>query len=249
MELELRYDRGLIWDCPKGVSHLVTTRYFEGKGVSKAPYDQFNVAIHVGDSIEAVMTNRAQLRSLLPSEPRWLNQVHGTEVVVVGHEHRDYRADAAITMTPGVVCVVQTADCLPILIADRQAKAVAAIHAGWRGLAEGVIEATFAQWPIASDKTIAWLGPAISAQVYEVGDEVREQMIERNAQAVSAFLPSRAGHWMCDLYTLARQRLNAMGVSQVVGSELCTYQDARRFYSFRREGRTGRMASMIWINP
>ncbi len=228
-----------------GVQAMVTTRE-SLHGVSTMPYAQFNVASHVGDDPAAVAANRAQLRALLPNEPLWLNQVHGVAVVAVESATQGVSADASVARTPGAVCAVMTADCLPLLLAAEDGSAVAAAHAGWRGLADGVIEATVAALELPGDRLVAWLGPAIGPDAFEVGDEVRAAFCRCDARAASAFHPQGSGKWLCDLYTLARQRLGALGVERVFGGKFCTHRDARRFYSYRRDGPTGRMVTLIW---
>ncbi len=229
------------WPAPTGVWALTTTRL---GGVSPAPYDSLNLGDHVGDAPQAVAENRRILREVLPSEPRWLSQVHGCSVADAG-ESGPCEADAAIALEPGRVCAVLTADCLPVLLCDKAGTRVAAVHAGWRGLADGVLEATVAR--MAGDELMAWLGPAIGPDAFEVGDEVREAFLERDPGAEAAFQPSPQGRWLADLYTLARRRLAAAGVGAVYGGGLCTYTDSERFYSYRRDGVTGRIASLIWL--
>lgn len=231
------------WPAPRTVRAVSTTR--QG-GVSVAPYSSFNLADHVGDDPTRVSANRVRLiESLqLPAMPVWLNQVHGARVVNAVAAERT--ADAAYTVQPGIVCGVLTADCLPLLLCDTQGTRVAAVHAGWRGLAAGVIEAALDVMG-AEKNLLAWLGPAIGPNVFEVGDEVREVFMAHDAQAQQAFQPSRSGHWFADIYRLARQRLAAHGLTQVYGGGECTYSNAQRFYSYRRDGETGRMATLIWL--
>lgn len=234
------------WPAPASVMACSSTR---SGGVSEAPWDSLNLAMHVGDSPEAVSTNRAQLAAqlALPSEPLWLDQVHGTRVHVPGED--DVCADAAYTNLPGEVCVVMTADCLPVLLCSRDGSGVAAVHAGWRGLLDGVLERAIAQFAVAPAKLMAWLGPAIGAEAFEVGGEVREAFVAHDPEAATHFVAGRRGHWYGDLFGLARQRLGNAGVAGVHGGGLCTYSDPERFYSYRRDGRTGRMASLIWLQP
>ena len=231
--------------APPGVRALVTTRDYP-QGHSVAPYASFNLAGHVGDDPAAVAANRAQLRTLLPAEPLWLNQVHGVAVADVATASPGISADASVAHAPGQVCAVLTADCLPLLLAARDGSVVAAAHAGWRGLADGVIEATVAAMRMPGSELSVWLGPAIGPAAFEVGDEVRAAFCRHDARAAAAFVAHGAGKWLCDLYALARQRLAALGVTQVSGGGLCTYGAAQRFYSYRRDGATGRMASLIW---
>lgn len=236
------------WPLPANVRAIVTTR--EVAGVSAPPFDRFNLGSRCGDAPEAVKANRAALVSVLdlPESPCWLRQVHGNEVFDVdacaAHEHEP-QADAAVARESGAVLAILTADCLPILLCADDGAAIGAAHAGWRGLAGGVIEATLARLGVPAARVSAWLGPAIGAQSYEVGDEVRSAFIDHAAAAGAAFVPTRPGHWLCDLYFLARQRLHAAGVERVSAGGLDTFTDAR-FYSHRRERETGRFASLIW---
>ena len=235
------------WRTPAGVSAAFTTRL---GGVSEAPWDSFNVAAHVGDAPAAVLANRARLRALLklPAEPRWLNQVHGVAIATADRAETTtpITADAAIAHAAGTVCVVMVADCLPVLIASRDGAAIAAAHAGWRGLAAGVLERTVAAMKLPGRELLAWLGPAISPRHFEVGAEVRDVFIEADRGAADCFAPNERGRWQADLAGLARRRLAAMGVTDISGGEWCTYADAGRFYSYRRDGQGGRMAALIW---
>jgi YfiH family protein len=239
------------WPAPFNVKTAVSTR--EG-GVSLPPYDGLNLGSHVHDRPEAVARNRQLFKqqAKMPAEPLWLNQVHGTDCVLL--EQTDFSvgpftADASTTKTKGLVSVVLTADCLPVLFCDEAGTQVAAAHAGWRGLVDGVLEQTLAQFP-EPNSVMAWLGPAIGPTAFEVGDEVRLAFIQKDAKAGAAFtaVPDKAGKWLADLYQLARLRLNACGVSQIYGGGFCTYTDSQAFYSYRRDGQTGRMASCIWID-
>lgn len=233
------------WPAPSTVRALVTTR--EG-GVSAGGYGSLNLADHVGDDAAAVAENRRRLRvaAMLPQEPAWLSQVHGTGVLPAGAVTAGACADASFTDAAGTVCAVLTADCLPVLLCDENGRWVAALHAGWRGLAAGVIESTLACWGARAAETLAWLGPAIGPQAFEVGAEVRDVFVAQDRGADAAFVPSRLGHWHADLYQLARRRLAACGVRRVWGGHWCTYHESERFYSYRRDGATGRMASLIW---
>ncbi len=233
------------WPAPPGVRALTTTR---AGGFSRPPYGSFNLADHVGDAADSVARNRALLRERfgVPAEPVWLSQVHGSRVVEAG---TPARADAAYSCRPQVVCAVLTADCLPVLFCDRAGTCVAAAHAGWRGLAGGVLEATVEALPAGAADLMAWLGPAIGPESFEVGDEVREAFIGVDPVAARAFRPTSAERWYADLYLLARQRLSAAGVGEVFGGGHCTFRDEARFYSYRRDGVTGRMASLIWLQP
>ncbi len=235
------------WPAPAHVHAVSTTR---GGGISQMPYDSLNLGDHVGDDSRAVVENRARLRNFLslPAEPCWLQQVHGNCAVNAALQARPCQADAAYTDRSGVVCAVLTADCLPLLLCDRAGTCVAAIHAGWRGLANGVIERALESFSAPGSELMAWLGPAIGPQAFEVGDEVRAEFVAHDAAAANAFQPARAGHWYADLYALARQRLAGRAVSAVYGGDHCTYTDAARFYSYRRDGSTGRMASLIWLD-
>jgi len=210
-----------------------------------------NLAAHVDDDAEAVAANRRAFRAALdlPAEPLWLNQVHGTGVadVSTGTGSVAPEADASVSFAAGRACAVLTADCLPVLLAAKDGSAVAAAHAGWRGLVAGVLEATVERLGVLPETLLAWLGPAISQPAFEVGDEVRAAFVAADPDAGAAFLPNAAGRWQADLYALARRRLSAAGVGAVYGGGECTYRDADRFFSYRREARCGRMASIIFI--
>ncbi len=241
------------WPAPPQVKSLMTTRI---GGVSAVPYASLNLGSHVQDDPSAVAANRALLRQMLPSEPAWLNQIHGTGVVEADIASGAPDADASFTRQPGTVCAVLTADCLPVLFCARDGSVVAAAHAGWRGLAAGVLEATLAAMDVSPGEVMAWMGGAIGSDAFEVGAEVRTPFIQSHPEATRAFVraprhgidPSASPEkWLADIYTLARIRLNASGVTAVYGGGLCTYTDAARFYSYRRDGQTGRMASLIWI--
>jgi YfiH family protein len=236
------------WPAPPVVRARVTTRR---GGVSSAPFDGFNLGTHVGDSPEAVATNRARLRRHLPAEPLWLDQVHGTEAVAAdaGGAGGVVCADASVSRTPGVVCAVMTADCLPVLFCDDASTVVAAAHAGWRGLVAGVLETTLRRMAVAPERVMAWLGPAIGPTAFEVGDEVRAAFLAVDPDAEGAFVAHAApGKWLADLFMLARLRLARAGVMRVYGGGLCTFNDADRFFSYRRDGRTGRFASLVWLD-
>ena len=232
------------WPAPANVGALQTLR---GGGCSPAPWDSFNLGDHVGDDPIRVAANRAGLRTLLPADPLWLQQVHGTAAVDIAKMAKTVEADAAFCREPGRVCAVMTADCLPVLFCDRSGSVVAAAHAGWRGLLAGVLETSIAGMDVPADQILVWLGPAIGPQNFEVGQEVRDAFVARDVAAHAAFHPHGAGKWLADLYWLARQRLNAAGVTAIYGGELCTVADAKRFFSYRRDGVTGRMASLIWL--
>ncbi|HEC17667.1 MAG TPA: peptidoglycan editing factor PgeF [Sedimenticola sp.] len=234
------------WPAPSRVRALTTTR--QG-GFSAPPFDGLNLAGHLGDDPGAVRRNRRLLREslALPAEPLWLHQVHGAGVVTAGSCPEGWEADAVFTRTPGRVCAVLTADCLPLLLCNRGGDQVAAVHAGWRGLAAGVIEAALERFSAPGRDIMAWLGPAIGPGAFEVGDEVRELFLRQDAAAAEAFSPAGAGRWLADIYRLARRRLAARGLGFVYGGDCCTVSDPERFFSYRRDGRTGRMASLIWI--
>lgn len=237
------------WPAPAQVRAVCTTRL---GGVSEPPYQSLNLAGHVGDAVDSVKVNRSLLRDALalPSEPVWLQQVHGVTVLqAMPASPNDVSADASVSRSPGVVCVVMTADCLPVLICDRAGTVVGAAHAGWRGLLDGVIEQTVAAMaPVAPEDLLVWLGPAIGPQAFEVGEGVRAAFEAHAAEASAAFVPARPGHWFADLYALARQRLAALGISAVYGGDQCTYSDATHYFSYRRDTITGRMASLIWLD-
>ncbi|HSX90633.1 MAG TPA: peptidoglycan editing factor PgeF [Pseudomonas sp.] len=232
------------WPAPARVKACVTTR---AGGVSVAPFDSLNLGTHVGDDPVAVKKNRQRLLSQLGCKPAWLQQVHGIDVLEAAPETLA-EADASWTATPGIACTVMTADCLPALFCDRNGTRVAAAHAGWRGLAAGVLETTLDALAVAPEDTLVWLGPAIGPQAFEVGAEVREAFVSQHAQAAQAFGASlNPGRYMADIYELARIRLAARGVAAVYGGGFCTYSDPR-FYSYRRAARTGRFASLIWLD-
>ena len=235
------------WPAPVNV-HAGTSR--RQGGSSQGEYASLNLALHVGDDSQAVNENRRRLG--LPTEPIWLNQVHGLNVVNAARVAEEksgqtIEADAAYTDVAGIICAVLTADCLPVLLCDRAGSRVAAVHAGWRGLAGGILDRAVTALQLPGDQLLVWLGPAIGPKAYEVGDEVREAFLRLGADASTAFRPSRAGHWWMDLYQLARQLLAQQGVTEVYGGDFCTWQEADNFYSYRRDGVTGRMASVIWF--
>ena len=205
-----------------------------------------NLGMHVKDNSLHVAQNRQMLSQFLPSEPVWLKQVHGVKVIDAASASCEPEADASFTTRSNVVCVTMTADCLPVLLCDQAGTRVAAVHAGWRSLCSGVIEAAVSSMQLPSNQLMAWLGPAIGPQAFEVGGEVRAQFIAQDAQAESAFTP-HGEKWLGDLYKIATQRLNKLGITQIYGGGLCTFGDKARFFSFRRDGNTGRMASFIWL--
>ena len=232
------------WPAPENIRALQTTRL---GGVSDSPYLSLNLGDHVGDEPMRVAANRQRLNAWLPSEPVWLRQVHGKTVVHVEQASCLPQADAAVASSANAVCVVMTADCLPLLICDRAGSRVAAVHAGWRGLQVGVIEAAVAEMQAQPADLLVWLGPAIGPQAFEVGTEVRDAFTQVDAEASNAFVRTGEQKWLADIYLLARQRLGRMDITAVYGGDLCTYTDSARFFSYRRDGVTGRMASMIWI--
>lgn len=233
------------WPAPIGVRAVQTTRLGGG---SVAPWDSLNLGDHVGDDPSRVLANRTRLRNRLPGEPFWLKQVHGTRVVeAVPGGSAPIEADAAFSRQTGVVCVVMTADCLPVIFCNRAGTVVAAAHAGWRGLQAGVLESTMAAMGESPGEMLAWLGPAIGAACFEVGDEVRAAFIGNDPEAAEAFVPAQPGKWLADIYCLARLRLRAAGVLSVHGGGLCTVSDSKRYFSYRRDGVTGRMATLIWL--
>jgi polyphenol oxidase len=237
------------WPAPARVRALTTTR--AGPGVSTGVFATFNLGDHGGDERASVATNRERLHTslTLPEAPRWLRQVHGCDVACFDGDGAPSLppSDAAVSACAGRVLAVLTADCLPVLLCTQDGRGIGVAHAGWRGLAAGVLEATVRAMATPPRQVLAWLGPAIGARRYEVGAEVREAFVTQDAGAASAFTDVRPGHWHCDLYALARRRLAGCGVTQVYGGGLCTFSDAARFYSYRRDGATGRMASLIWV--
>lgn len=234
------------WPVPSRVRSLVTTRR---GGVSQGERASLNLAEHVGDDASAVAENRKRLRRHLPSEPVWLSQVHGIAVANADRVATGASADAAVARAPGTVCAVMTADCLPVMLCDSAASVVGAAHAGWRGLAAGVIEATVQAMACPASDLLAYLGPAIGPDSFEVGDEVRDAFVTWQASAAQAFVAKSGGKWFADLYELARLRLAALGVTQVFGGGFDTYADTQRFFSYRRSTQTGRLASLIWLAP
>jgi YfiH family protein len=234
------------WSCSSRVKAFCTTR--KG-GYSDSPYDSLNLAEHVGDDPDRVAANRDLLRRSLdlPAEPNWLTQIHSTRVVVLEQDSNRV-ADAAITQKPGMPAVIMIADCLPILLCNKTGGEVAAIHAGWRGLAEGVVESTLETMSSSTDQLLAWIGPGISQQCFEVGDDVREKYLARSDQYHRYFSANRPGHWLCDLPGLATEILSACGVTEITRACGCSYQDGSEFFSYRRNAMTGRMACLIWID-
>ncbi|KAA8996217.1 polyphenol oxidase [Affinibrenneria salicis] len=234
------------WPMPKTVGACGTTR---NGGLSLAPYASLNLGNHVGDNADTVLANRLRLSAGagLPAQPVWLNQVHGTHVARLPLGQDDgVTADAAYTNQAGTVCAVMTADCLPVLFCSIAGDEVAAAHAGWRGLCAGVLEATLSHFQAPADRIMAWLGPAIGPQQFEVGAEVREAFITSDPRSAQAFLP-HGERFLADIYQLARLRLQTVGVQKIYGGQHCTVSEAQKFFSYRRDGVTGRMASLIWL--
>lgn len=241
------------WPAPPGVHAFTTLRH--GIGASQPPFDTFNLGNrHAadGDDPATVDRNRKRLteHARLPSMPHWLKQVHGVDVVrfETGSNGDEPVADASVTSSPGVVLAILTADCLPVVFAADDGREVAAAHAGWRGLATGVLEATIAAMQAPAEHVVAWLGPAAGPLAYEIGEEVYRAFVDRDPVSVAAFVATRPGHWRVDLYALARMRLAQVGVTRVHGGGLCTITDPQRFYSHRRDGRTGRLATLVWFD-
>lgn len=232
------------WPAPPNVRALVTTR--KG-GVSTGPYASLNLGDHVDDAPAAVAQNRALLRRHLPAEPLWLKQVHGRGVAAADSATGIPGADAAVARQPRKICAVLTADCLPVLFCDDKGAVVAAAHAGWRGLAGGVLEAAIDAMGVPPQRLLAWLGPAIGPQAFEVGGEVRDIFTAFDPAAALAFQPRGNGKWLADIFLLARQRLQKAGLTQIHGGGLCTVSDPEHFFSYRRDGVTGRMASLVWL--
>ena len=240
------------WAAPRNVRTLITTR---AGGVSGGPFAAgtgggMNIGLKSGDVIENVRSNRARLRAVLPNEPCWLQQVHGATVVRADAASAPATADAAISLQPGCVCAVSIADCLPVLFADRRGRAVGAAHAGWRGLARGVLVATVAalgELDADAGDLAAWLGPAIGPRAFEVGRDVLDAFAAADRGSDAFFVPTDDGKWLADLYALARRQLAAAGVGEVHGGSHCTVAEAARFFSHRRDKAAGRMASLVWI--
>ncbi len=244
------------WPAAQSIHAFCTTRNLAENSLAETTgtFDHFNLALHVEDNAQTVIANRRQLveQLALPSEPVWLNQVHGQRVVNAARfadSHADLLIDADATFTdrPDHICTVMTADCLPVLICNRKGTKVAAAHAGWRGLVDGIIENTVASLNEGPQRLLVWLGPAIGPAAFEVGEDVRDAFITALPASAKAFQPNRSGHFLADIYQLARLRLKAMGIEAVYGGEYCTFTDVNRFYSYRRDGKTGRQASLIWF--
>jgi YfiH family protein len=232
------------WQLPNNVQAISSTR--EG-GFSSGDFHSLNLGMHVADDANLVQRNRDHLQHIshMPSSPIWMNQTHSTVVKEIDtYTSTPVEADAMVTSTPGLVCSVMTADCLPVLIASIDGSKVATVHAGWRGLVGGILENTLEHF---QGSVTVWIGPAISVSAFEVGDEVRQQFMDSSARSVSAFSQHKPGKWMADLPLLAKQRLNKLGCNSVILSNLCTFKDSELFFSYRRQSSTGRQASFIWI--
>ncbi|MBI3545177.1 MAG: peptidoglycan editing factor PgeF [Gammaproteobacteria bacterium] len=239
----------LDWPAPVHVKALTTTRH---GGFSVGPYTSLNFSNRVGDEPGSVRRNRGLLREALklPVEPLWLSQVHGNRVIDAFDAGPGEEADGCVTGTPGVVCAVLTADCLPIFLCDRRSTRIGLIHAGWRGLAAGIIEEGLRRIHVPTGNLLAYLGPAIGPSAYEVGDEVRQAFVSHNSDDAESFtaVPNRPGHWLADLYDLARRRLRSQGVHEIYGGLRCTFRERELFFSHRRDGTCGRMVSLIWLD-
>jgi polyphenol oxidase len=231
------------WPAPKNLRALITTK---AGGVSTGAYASMNLGDHVGDDAQLVKQNRAALKKYLPAEPCWLRQVHGTSVLSLEKYSEPVEADASVTQESNVICAIMTADCLPVLLCDESGITVGAAHAGWRGLCNGVIEKTVAAMQCKPANLMAYLGPAIGPKKFEVGSEVREAFMRHDIQADKAFSKIAGNKFLADIYELARQRLRQASVTRIYGGEFCTFDD-ERFFSFRRDKITGRMASLIWL--
>lgn len=227
-----------------GVRALSTTR---SGGVSRGAWRSLNLGRACGDDPEAVAENRRRMAALLPGAPHWLKQVHGTRTIHLAHWQEGIEADAAWTDRPGQVLAIQTADCLPVLLADRRLRLVAAAHAGWRGLCDGILPRLVGALPVAAKDLCAWIGPAISQTAFEVGPEVRAAFLDADADLVSQFVPGRGDRWLADLKAIAAVQLERSGVGSVSDCGLCTHADPERFFSYRRDRVCGRMASLIWL--
>ena len=232
------------WPAPGNVKAVQTTR---NGGFSKGAYASFNLGSHVGDDPLIVAANRQLLSPIVPTEPVWLSQVHGTQVINAATANCAPTADAAFAASHNTVCAVMTADCLPILLCDQSGTVVAAVHAGWRGLLNGVIEASVQTMQKLPGELMAWLGPAIGPTAFEVGDEVRDAFLAHGQATQKAFVRHGESKWLADIYQLARMRLQKSGIESICGGNLCTYSDANSFYSYRRDGITGRMATLVWL--
>ena len=236
------------WPAPANVKAMVTTR---NGGFSSGSYSSFNMGLYTGDDQTVVLKNRQQLITdwKLPTEPQWLKQVHGVDVIQARAGQEALEADAVFTNEEGVICTVLTADCLPVLFCDQSGTVVAAAHAGWKGLAAGVLENTVQAMNVDLSEIMVWFGPAISQNNFEIGPEVRDQFLALHPEAAMAFKPGDEDRWFADLCLLARQRLERMGVNRIFGGHFCSVDQSDLFYSYRRDGKvSGRMASLIWLN-
>lgn len=236
------------WPAPEHIHALSTTR--EG-GYSEGAYHSLNLATHTGDLLENVQTNRALLRESLdlPSEPLWLNEVHGNKILCADMPHSTLEADGSFAKTPNKVCVITTADCLPVLLTNAEGTMISALHCGWRGLHSLIIQSGIDILSKHKSEIMAWLGPAISAKKYEINDEIYNNFVTQDNSYELAFQQNRPGHWYMDLYQIARIQLKKAGVTKIYGGEYCTYSEPDKFYSYRRESITGRMATLIWMSP
>lgn len=234
------------WPAPPPIRSLITTR---NGGISRGSFASFNLGQSTADDPHAVAANRARLRGLLPQEPRWLKQVHGSRVVLADNVTTPPEADASVAREPGTVCVVMIADCLPVLLTDVSGSVVAAAHAGWRGLAAGVVEAAVREAGAAPADLLAYLGPGVGPTAFEVGPDVHDAFVESDPGAEFAFSSHRPGKWFANLHALTRRALARAGVTRIYGDVQCTYSNPERFYSYRRERSTGRMAALIWREP
>jgi YfiH family protein len=235
------------WPAPDTVKALSTTR--QG-GFSTPPFDSFNLGIHVGDNANIVTRNRQYLIEIahLPESPRWLNQVHDTGISLADNWQLNDKADAIVSNQLNQVCTIMTADCLPIILCNQDGDTIAAIHAGWRSLAAGIIEKTVQHFSCPPREILAWLGPAIGPSQFEVGSDVFHAFTQHSEQAQKAFVQTGDSHYLADIFTLAKQRLNALGIHAIFGGHFCTVTESDQFFSYRRDGVTGRMATMIWIS-
>jgi len=231
------------WPAPDNVKALITTR---AGGTSADAFASMNLGLRSGDQPRAVLANRDRLRVALPQEPRWLRQVHGSHVVNADGLGQEPEADASVARLPNTVCAVLIADCIPVLLTDRSGSVVAVAHAGWRGLAAGVLQNTVARMAVDPGTLLAYLGPGIGPRAFEVGADVRNAFIARDSGAAAAFEPHAPGKWLADLFSLARRQLASIGIARIDGGEACTYSNPERFFSYRRDRTTGRMAALIW---
>ncbi|OUR65475.1 multi-copper polyphenol oxidoreductase [Methylophaga sp. 42_25_T18] len=234
------------WPAPNNIKAISTTRH---GGYSSPPFGKLNLGSHVGDDQLIVSQNRQQLIQLanLPESPLWLQQVHGSHMINSADWQADIEADAMFSQHANHICTVMTADCLPLLLCNQQGDTVAAVHVGWRGLAAGIIDKALKAFSCEASDIMAWLGPAIGPAQFEVGKEVYDMFVGKSPNAADAFIATKSQHYLADIYSLARQYLQKQGVQNIFGGEFCTVSDEERFFSYRRDGITGRMASMIWI--